>query len=402
MSKEKSVLKKKTLALAGVALCGVSALGACATEGVDQGDSKNLNIVASTTQICDYITQILGSEQSEIQLHRTDSQGTSVDLGASDANGAHPAEVDLTCLLAPNATAHEHEMTPQQMNALSRADLFFINGVDLEHFLDSAVESSGFTGKMVATSGLRTSEEKTDPHGAQNKSAEFPFIVEDGAEKVALEKWPFPPEGDEKDGSAFVFDPHVWTSPRNAMIQVRNIGAAMTAAAPDSADTIRNQVDQYLRRLQALDSWARESLNSVPEKNRTLFTSHDAFGYFSREYGINFIGAALSDFSGQQDATAEHIAQAAQSVKDSGAKALFAENSNNSKSVESVARAAGVRAIIGEDALYGDSLGPADSDGRTYIGSQLHNVVNLVTAWGGKPADIPAQLRDDSPEHVLV
>ena len=42
-----------------------------------------------------------------------------------------------------------------------------------------------------------------------------------------------------------------------------------------------------------------------------------------------------------------------------------------------------MKAVIGDDALYGDSLGPAGSEGETYIGSIVHNVTNLVDAWGG-------------------
>lgn len=124
-----------------------------------------------------------------------------------------------------------------------------------------------------------------------------------------------------------------------------------------------------------------------------LFTSHDAFGYFSHEFNINFIGAALSDFNEQQDATVAHIAEAAKTVKDSGATALFAENSNNSKSIEAIAKAAGVKAIVGEDALYGDSLGPAGSDGETYIGSIIHNVTQVVTAWDGTVAPLPEGIK---------
>ena len=95
----------------------------------------------------------------------------------------------------------------------------------------------------------------------------------------------------------------------------------------------------------------------------------------------------------QQDATADHIKQAAEDVKKSGAVAIFAENSNNSKSIKAVASAAGVKAIIGDDALYGDSLGPVGSAGETYIGSIVHNVETLVKAWDGKVPDLPESVK---------
>ena len=200
--------------------------------------------------------------------------------------------------------------------------------------------------------------------------------------------WPFPPE-DGEDAPEFRFDPHVWTSPKNAAIQVANIGAALEEAAPGAADQIRARTEAYAQRIEALDSWAAASLESVPQSARVLFTSHDAFGYFSKAYGITFIGAALSDFNEQQDATASHIDAAVRSVKESGARALFAENSNNSKSIEAIAKAAGVKAVVGEDALYGDSLGPAGSPGSTYTGSIVHNVTTIVEAWDGTLAPLP-------------
>ena len=153
-----------------------------------------------------------------------------------------------------------------------------------------------------------------------------------------------------------------------------------------------------MAKLNSLDQWATTSLDSVSQDKRVLFTSHDAFGYFSNEFGVKFEGAALSDFNAQQDATADKIRQTADKVKASGAVAIFAENSNNPKSIEKVAEVAGVKAVIGDEALYGDSLGTPGSDGETYIGSILHNVSNLTKAWGGTVTEIPADLAQWTPK----
>ena len=58
---------------------------------------------------------------------------------------------------------------------------------------------------------------------------------------------------------------------------------------------------------------------------------------------------------------------------------------------------AAVKAVIGDDALYGDSLGPEGTDGETYIGSIMHNVTNLVRAWGGTVAPVPEILEAYTP-----
>ncbi|MCS4490155.1 metal ABC transporter substrate-binding protein [Corynebacterium sp. ES2794-CONJ1] len=362
-------------ALAGSAalvLAGCSSTDAgmeTTTDNAKMDSAQVVHAVATTTQICDYLTHIAATGMT---LEKTDAQGQETTSGSGDVT------LDLTCLLAPNASAHEHEMTPKQMKALGNADLFFVNGVDLEHFLDSAISSSGFKGTMAVTSGV--SDEKGEG-----------FDVDLGVEKVEVREWPFIEPGETPE---FTHDPHIWTDPKRAAIQVTNIGSVLTKADPAAADVFKDAVDTYKAKLDELDQWVQDSINSVPQENRTLFTSHDAFGYFSESYGVKFVGAALSDFNHQQDATADHIQQAAEEVKASGARALFAENSNNSKSIEAIARVAGVKAITDEDALYGDSLGPVGSAGETYIGSIIHNVTTLVEAWDGTVAPLPASLQE--------
>lgn len=375
-----SPTRRVTLAVLGLAL---APLAACAPASSAHG----LSVVATTTQICDYVTQIAAAS-NDLSLDKTDASGTQSHVGAAPDSAA--LTMSLTCLLAPNASAHEHEMTPSQAAALANADVMAVSGVDLEHFLDDAVTSSGFHGRMVVTSGVLTAADIDNPGASDPEGA---YTIDRGNERVDVAPWPFPPEeaGEEPE---FRYDPHVWTSPKGARIQVANLGAGLAAAAPDAASSINAATASYLEELDALDQWSAEAIETVPEGQRVLFTSHDAFGYFSRDYGISFIGAALSDFNDQQDATADHIASAVQAVKDSGAVALFAENSNNSKSIEAIARGAGVTPIVGDDALYGDSLGPDGSEGSTYVGSIIHNVRAVTQAWGGTVPQLPERLKD--------
>ena len=372
------------LAAAAACLLGATSLASCSTAS-SQSDAPSLTLVASTTQICDYVTQIAQqpSAQNSISLDKTDASGAQSHIGAPAEKAS--AKVQLTCLLAPNASAHEHEMTPQQLQALASAKVLLVSGVDLEHFLDQAVSASGFKGTMGVTSGVLTAADLKDPQGQEQRDKQLPYSVSRGTHTVEAAPWPFPPEEGESE-PAFAYDPHVWTSPANAALQVRNIGEFLSAADPSTA------TEEYAKRIDSLDAWAKASFDSVPADKRVLFSSHDAFGYLSKRYDIRFIGAALSDFNEQQDATAEHIAQATEEVKKSGASAIFAENSNNSKSIETIARAAGVKAIIGDDALYGDSLGPVGSEGETYIGSIIHNVTTMTKAWDGTLAPLPEQL----------
>ncbi|ARD42034.1 metal ABC transporter solute-binding protein, Zn/Mn family [Actinomyces gaoshouyii] len=391
--------RRAAIALASLALA-IPALTACA-ETSPGGRTGAIKVVASTTQICDYVTQIVTggnpSDSDSLALDRTGADGITTHLGPEGAKAG--AGINLTCLLAPNASTHEHDITAAQAKALSEADLFLVSGVDLEHFLDDAVVSTGFKGTMVITSGVYGAADIDDLDAQKAKEKDLPYTVERGSQKVDAAPWPFAPEESESEAE-FRFDPHVWTSPAGAMIQVRNIGEALAMASPAGAAIINERTEAYVSLLTELDAWARSSFETVPADKRVLFTSHDAFGYLSKAYGLRFEGAALSDFNAQQDATAQQIQSTADAVRASGAVAIFAENSNNPASVRKVAQIAGVKAIIGDEALYGDSLGEPGSDGETYIGSILHNITVLTNAWGGTVAPIPASLAAWTPKAV--
>jgi len=240
--------RRSAAALACLAL-SAPALAACGHSSTSADAAGTVKAVASTTQICDYITQLAsGDASSNLSFDRTGADGKTQHFGADAAKAT--SHLTLTCLLAPNASAHEHDMTTAQSKALSEADLFFVSGVDLEHFLDSAVDSTGFKGTMVVTSGVAGAADVDDLAAQKKKEEAKPYKVDRGSAKVEVAKWPFPPEEGESEPE-FRFDPHVWTSPKNAIVQVTNIGAALEKAAPDQAGVFRNHVDAYAAKLKA-------------------------------------------------------------------------------------------------------------------------------------------------------
>ncbi|WP_256583877.1 metal ABC transporter substrate-binding protein, partial [Pseudomonas sp. GW460-C3] len=74
----------------------------------------------------------------------------------------------------------------------------------------------------------------------------------------------------------------------NARIYVADIANALAAADPDDADFFRAQARAYLEKLEALDREVRESVAKIPPERRKVISTHDAFGYFAAEYGIQF------------------------------------------------------------------------------------------------------------------
>ncbi len=128
----------------------------------------------------------------------------------------------------------------------------------------------------------------------------------------------------------------------------------------------------------------REQVNRIPPNRRILVTTHDAFNYFCREYKFNanndFLSIAPVGWSTGAEVgagiTPERRRKVMQSIKESGAPAIFVETTINPKQIREIAQETGVK-IGGE--LYSDSMGPAGSAGETYIGMG-ENVLLIVNA----------------------
>ena len=109
-------------------------------------------------------------------------------------------------------------------------------------------------------------------------------------------------------------------------------------------------------------------------------TTHDSLAYYARRYGIRVVGAVIPSRSTVAQPSAGEIAALVETIRSEGVKAIFAESSVNPDVEEAIARESGAR--IGR-ALWADSLGPADSDGATYVDSIASNTAALVEGFSG-------------------
>jgi zinc/manganese transport system substrate-binding protein len=121
----------------------------------------------------------------------------------------------------------------------------------------------------------------------------------------------------------------------------------------------------------------------VPAGDRKLVTNHDAFGYYIDRYQLEFVGSIIPSFDTSAELSAKDVDDIVAKIKQTGTKAVFSESSLPPKTAEAIARQAGVKVVAGEDALYGDTLGPEGSAGDTYLKMETHNTDTIVKALGG-------------------
>ena len=248
--------------------------------------------------------------------------------------------VQVTSLFKPNVDPHDYEASPADLDTIARADLVIENGAGLESWLHDTIESSGFHGPVVDTSqGVRLRQVGGEP------------------------------------------DPHIWQNPRNAMAMAANIERALAAADPADAGVFRANLAAYTKQLQTLDAEVQRQIDSLA--NKKLVTNHDAFGYYIDRYGLQFVGSIIPSFDTSAELSGRDIRDLVAKIKATGVRAVFSETSLPPRTAETIAREAGVKVVEGQDALYGDSLGPPGSDGDTYLKMLRHNTVTIVHNLSG-------------------
>src|SRR6185312_7235378 len=135
-----------------------------------------------------------------------------------------------------------------------------------------------------------------------------------------------------------------------------NVAKALVAADPSGATTYQANQRAYDTELDALDREIASQLSVLT--NRKLVSNHDAFGYYVARYGLEFVGSVIPSFDTQAELSSNDISDLVRKIRSEGVKAVFSEASLPPKTAEAIASQAGVKVVEGDDALYGDSLGP--------------------------------------------
>src|SRR5690606_21598487 len=119
-------------------------------------------------------------------------------------------------------------------------------------------------------------------------------------------------------------DPHAWQSVANAERYVANIAAALAELDPAGASHYRDNAARYRGELKALDAEIRAAFAAIPAERRKVVSSHDAFAYFARAYGVDFL--APVGVSNNAEPTAQGVARLIRQLRADKIPAVFIEN----------------------------------------------------------------------------
>ena len=269
--------------------------------------------------------------------------------------------VEVVTLVKPDSDAHVFSPTPADAKTLSGADIFFVNGLGFEGWIERLEKSSGFKGKtLVVSKGVKplTMEEAEGHHHGE---AEHDHDHDHAK--------------NEHDGEHEVTDPHAWQDLANGRLYVANIRDGLTAADPEGKAVYEANAAKYLAAIGEEQKAVKQAIASLPPERRKIITSHDAFGYFGKAYGLEII--APEGVSTESEASAQDVAKIIRQIRAEKIPAVFLENVADHRLLDQIARETGAK--IG-GVLYSDALSGPDGPAPTYLDMFRHNVGALTAA----------------------
>ncbi len=242
---------------------------------------------------------------------------------------------------------HTFEPTPEAAKLVTTADLILRNGLTFEGWLNELIRYSGTTAPVtLITKGI-------EPLGS---------VTYEGSE-----------------------DPHAWMNAANGLVYAKNIYRALSLTFPEYSDQFEFNYRLYRSDIEQLDAWIRDTVSIIPESQRVLITSHDAFQYFGAAYGLRL--EAILGTSTDADAQTSDVARVIKLIVESKVPSVFIETTVNPKLIRQIADDTGAR--IG-GSLFSDSLGDEDSPASTYLDMLRFNTRTIVTALSGTSSQLSA------------
>jgi zinc/manganese transport system substrate-binding protein len=250
--------------------------------------------------------------------------------------------VEVTTLVGPNGDAHVFSPTPADAKMLAGAQVFFVNGLGFEGWMERLEKSSGFKGEtVVASKGVKP----------------LAMVMDEGGTSEA------------------VVDPHAWQSLANGKIYVANIRDGLIKADPAGKAVYEANAEKYLAAIDKEDKAVKAAIASLPPARRRIITSHDAFGYFADAYGIEII--APEGVSTESEASAQDVARIIRQIRAEHIPAVFLENVTDRRLLDQISRETGAK--IG-GVLYSDALSDKDGPAPTYLDMFRNNAAALTAA----------------------
>ena len=277
------------------------------------------------------ITSMVALSQAKIKVVSSASifQDMAMNIGGD--------KIEAFTIVPIGGDPHLYEPKPSDAQLVKSADIILVNGLTFEGWINKLIKNSGSAAKV--------------------------YTITEGVNVLKSDKY--------KNAA----DPHAWMDASNGLKYIENIKDALIATDPKNTDYYNENYKKYRVEISNLDEYIAREIKKIPEEKRMLVTSHDAFAYYGRRYGVRL--NALKGISTEAETQTKDMVRVSNAIRESQVPAIFIESTINPQVIQQIARDNNVQ-IGGE--LFADSIGAEDSEGPTYLTMLKHNTDVIVKA----------------------
>jgi len=319
--KEKRLFKFGILALSIVL---IACTGGSAEAGCPEIDGREINVVATTPMIGEFVSQVGGNN------------------------------INLTVLMPAEADPHTYDPAPQDAGAIADADLVFYTGLKYEPAaLIKLLENSACSAEVLAEVGesvfpIEFKEGDHDDHDDHDEEGHDDHAGHDHG----------------------AYDPHFWFDPNRVAYAAEYIESKLVEFDPSNASEYEAAGKAYVTELKGLVSQVSELISTVPSQNRKLITTHESLGYLEAKFGLEVLSTIIPSLDSANEISPSQLVGVIDIIEDNNIKVIFIEAEAPSVYAETIVAETGIKAVEG---LWVETL----KEGQSYS-EFLFDAVELI------------------------
>ena len=324
--KEKRLFKFGILALSIVL---IACTGGSAEAGCPEIDGREINVVATTPMIGEFVSQVGGDN------------------------------INLTVLMPAEADPHTYDPAPQDAGTIADADLVFYTGLKYEPAaLVKLLENSACSAEVLAEVGENV----------------FPIEFKEGGHDDHDEEGHDDHDEEGHDDHAGhdhgAYDPHFWFDPNRVAYAAEYIESKLVEFDPSNASEYEAAGKAYVTELKGLVGQVSELISTIPSQNRKLITTHESLGYLEAKFGLEVLSTIIPSLDSANEISPSQLVGVIDVIEDNNVKVIFIEAEAPSVYAETIVAETGIKAVEG---LWVETL----KEGQSYS-EFLFEAVELI------------------------
>ena len=285
--KEKRLFKFGILALSIVL---IACTGGSAEAGCPEIDGREINVVATTPMIGEFVSQVGGDN------------------------------INLTVLMPAEADPHTYDPAPQDAGTIADADLVFYTGLKYEPAaLIKLLENSACSAEVLAEVG----------------ESVFPIEFKEGG------------HDDHAGHDHGAYDPHFWFDPNRVAYAAEYIESKLVEFDPSNASEYEAAGKAYVTELKGLVGQVSELISTIPSQNRKLITTHESLGYLEAKFGLEVLSTIIPSLDSANEISPSQLVGVIDVIEDNNVKVIFIEAEAPSVYAETIVAETGIKAVEG-------------------------------------------------------